>query len=112
MILFMLGMLAGTCVALGIWAWQEADEPERVYARPEVLAFANVMEAKLKENDFKGGWQGENNQWIVEKLAEEVGELKDELAKDSPLASRVVAEAADVANIAMFAADNNGVLVS
>jgi hypothetical protein len=72
--------------------------------RPEVLAFAQAMEAKLKENDHKGGWKACTPPWLMERLREEVHE------PGSAVPERVLGEAADVANFAMFIADVCGAL--
>lgn len=109
MMLFMLGMLAGTCLALGVWCWQEAGEPERVYARPQVLAFARLMEETLKRNDFKGGWEECDLNWTRAKLREEVSEFVAEL--DEPLVPNLlIGEATDVANVMLITLDNQGLL--
>ncbi len=74
--------------------------------RPEVVAFAQAMEQKLRENDYKGGWKECSTQELFKHLEEEVGELKTcvesiyDFSKEETLG-----EAADVANIAMMLAD-------
>lgn len=104
----LLGMLGGVVLALVWWGIEENGEPERIYVRPEVLSFAVLMEETLQANDHKGGWQNETNEWLLNKLDEEVAELKAEL--DETVHPELLgSEAADVANLAMFIADNNGV---
>lgn len=95
--------------------------------RPEVRAFAHVMERVLKENDHKGGWQQETHEFLLSKFNEEVGEVKavaDLLARLEMLPDVVHAiggrdtmerlrmhllrELADVANVCMMLADNFG----
>lgn len=77
--------------------------------RPEVLAFAKVMEQKLRENEHKGGWRNDSTWALLARLREEVGEMYDVLS--SPIDPVVVGrEAADVANFAMMIADNAGAL--
>jgi hypothetical protein len=88
--------------------------------RPEVAAFARLMEAKLRENDHKGGWDQESKHWLLGRLKEETSELDDALndwccAKTGSQGEReatvvVGAEAADVANFAMMIADRCGSL--
>jgi hypothetical protein len=43
--------------------------------RPEVVAFAEIMERELRANDFKGGWKEESPDDLLEHLEEEVREL-------------------------------------
>lgn len=85
--------------------------------RPEVVAFANLMERQLRANDHKPGWTGENPWPLLDRLYEEANELRDELqpgSRTDALAWRVRlgAEAADVANFAMMIADVCGALPS
>ena len=40
--------------------------------RPEVKRFAELMEAKLKENDFKGGWRDDSHGELFRKLDTQV----------------------------------------
>jgi regulator of replication initiation timing len=96
------------------------------HVRPVVLWFACEMERQLKANDRKGGWSDCTDGYLLAKLDEEVGEVKeavqavhDDLAYKAMsfgergdrgglagLIERVINEAADVANIAMMVADN------
>ena len=79
--------------------------------RPSVLRFARVMEARLRANDHKGGWEHEMPQGLIERAREEVRELDD--AVDAVRARGVGDgrdegvwwEAADVAAFAMMAAE-------
>lgn len=68
--------------------------------RGEVTWFAQQMEAKLRENDWKGGWKDCRIQYLFEKLDEEVHELSVCISNEE-----VIKEAADVANVAMMIAD-------
>jgi hypothetical protein len=85
-------------------------------ARREVLAFANCMELKLRRNDHKGGWELEGLRDLLRRLREEVDELEAAirvLPNHGSMPNRVardtiVAEAADIANLAMMIADNVG----
>lgn len=78
--------------------------------RPVVLAFAHLMEAKLRENEWKGGWQKCSPESLLARVREETDELAEAIGPGSrtdvglwrPL---VANEAADVANMAMMVAD-------
>ena len=86
--------------------------------RLRVAVFARLMEAKLRENDHKGGWQNDGTEDLIKRLREEVCEL-EALTETSgawcsspPFAAlppeerlRIAREAADVANFAMMIAD-------
>ncbi len=74
--------------------------------RPEVLKFAGIMEGKLKQNDYKGGWLGCDILELLFSLEEEVRELKRAIRDGGDLGE----EAADVANYAMMIADKAGAL--
>lgn len=91
--------------------------------RPEVVAFANLMEAKLRENDHKGGWKTEDAEDLFGRLGAECVELSEAIglwriqddwrsaALHLPACRKNVArEAADVANFAMMIADVCGAL--
>jgi hypothetical protein len=89
--------------------------------RPEVRAFADLMEAKLRENDHKGGWANGHPCHLFDRLKEEAGELGLVIYHGVPSARRerltvppdplkVGREAADVANFAMMIADVCGAL--
>lgn len=92
--------------------------------RPEVLAFAQAMEAKLRENDHKGGWKNDDPRALLRRLREETDELdpavtayearrRERPGDDDHVAEasrRVLREAADVANFAMMIADVCGAL--
>jgi NTP pyrophosphatase (non-canonical NTP hydrolase) len=77
--------------------------------RPEVIAFADAMEAKLRVNDYKGGWKHSPTAWLIARLIQEVGELAVSIAGDFD--EDVLYEAADVANFAMMIVDRNGLLL-
>ena len=72
--------------------------------RPAVIAFANALEAKLKVNDYKGGWADCSNEYLMDRLEGEVRELN--FAVDRQTAERIRAECVDVANYAMMVFDN------
>lgn len=93
-----------------------------VSIRSEVKAFASHMEAKLRENDHKGGWGDCDFGYLVKRLDEESAELRSAVSAlktalsdaDAPpelvrmVKEAVRNEAADVANFAMMIADNAG----
>lgn len=85
---------------------------EKEIALDEVLTrFRTYMSMKLTQNLSKGGpegWRYEKVSYLVERLEEEVKELKT-LLLDNPTAYEVIHEAADVANFAMMIADNIGI---
>jgi len=81
------------------------DEAARLSVRPEVLAFALLMEDRLQANDHKGGWADCADEYLLRRLQEEVNELHVAM-RDRPL--DVGEEAADVANFAMMLADVSG----
>lgn len=83
--------------------------------RPEVLAFACVMERKLRLNDHKGGWTKDHPRSLITRIIEETRELErvavGAWARSSAASSlEVVDEAADVGNFAMMVADRLGCL--
>lgn len=92
--------------------------------RPEVVAFADAMECKLRQNDYRRGWQDCPREYLLIRLSEEVGELNAAVrgricvfdavgyAYQPPRTDTVLGEAADVANFAMMLADVCGVLKS
>ena len=67
--------------------------------------FAEQMEAKLRENDHKGGWENCSLDWLVGRLYREAKELWIEVDRVVPEPERIIREAADVANFAMMIAD-------
>lgn len=73
--------------------------------RPEVVAFANAMERKLKENDHKGGWKGFSYWSLFDRVVEEIHELKQVLHDYPKNTELVLDEAADVANMVMMVVD-------
>lgn len=81
--------------------------------RPQVRAFADLMEAQLRANDHKGGWENEDPLDLMDRLYEEAQELFDELpaaTATTDWSARVGREAADVSNFAMMIADVCGAL--
>lgn len=96
--------------------------------RPEVVAFATAMEARLRHHDDSRGargWSECDPTWLLQRLRQEVDELEKALvARHSRCACReamcmhslfehpesVGHEAADVGNFAMMIADVRGEL--
>lgn len=73
--------------------------------RPVVMAFAEIMEEKLLENEIKGGWADCSPGFLLGRLDDEVLELIAECRRPDRDPKRIVREAADVANFAMMVAD-------
>jgi len=75
--------------------------------RPEVYKFAKAMEAKLKANDYKGGWMTMTPGEVIRRLKEEVEEMCEAAIMHE---GGVLEEAADVANFALIFAQLAGEL--
>lgn len=90
--------------AIDAWNRRGARGPR---LSPEVLSFAQLMQIKLDENSHKGGWDQCHIGYLMQRLEEEMGELKDALS-DANEGEEVGLEAADVANFAMMIADRTG----
>lgn len=71
--------------------------------RPEVVWFASAMEQKLRANDHKRHWRDMSIQYLSMRLTQERKELYAAIASGD--ATKVLNEAADVANFAMMVAD-------
>ena len=71
--------------------------------RAEVVMLACAMEARLRANEYKGGWKEMRAGWLLNLLRVEVEELCEALDTRGP--AEVWHEAADVANFAMMIAD-------
>lgn len=87
--------------------------------RPEVLAFALLMERELRANAAKGGWRGDDAVILAQRSVQEAKELVGAVValdqKPNPrlaqsLVPNIAEEAADTANMAMMAADVCGAL--
>ncbi len=78
------------------------------YLRPEVLAFAHLMEQQLRANDHKPGWKNDRPKPLVDRLREETEELIVAILDHGP--EQIGKEAADVANFALMIADVCGCL--
>jgi hypothetical protein len=74
--------------------------------RPELAAFANVMETRLRENADRGDWRTLNFYYLVAALTANIGQLIRSYQVDKP--DIVLRSAADTANYAMMIADLYG----
>ena len=72
--------------------------------RPILQAFADAMEATLKANDHKSGWESLSYEDLIERMRKEVDELEDCTVYRRMRVEKVTREATDVANYAMFIA--------
>jgi len=77
--------------------------------RPEVRRFSEVMERRLRENDYKGGWKDCDYSYLTRRLQEEIDELH--IAIQCKSLDLIPEESADVANFAMMIADVYGNLM-
>lgn len=85
----------------------------RMRKRKAVNWFSTVMELTLQRKDpqYPNGWESDSLELLTTRLLEEVGELKEALSHhsgpDTPPGQRhnIIAEASDVANLAMMIAD-------
>jgi NTP pyrophosphatase (non-canonical NTP hydrolase) len=69
-----------------------------------VFEFAGAMSKELERNSHKGGWSRETYGYLLNRLKQEVAELRRAVrGRESP--ESVLSEAADVANFAMMIAD-------
>ena len=80
--------------------------------RPEVLAFAFIMEKQMRAHDAKHNF---DNAWLEKSPFDLFIRIFDECAElgralNTPMYLGVDGEAADVANFAMMVADNVGLL--
>lgn len=108
--------------------WTPAEDPAEIVIdlinhyedapqawRPEVRAFADLMERQLRANDHKPGWDHDVAEDLLLRLRQETQELAEAIAPGSRTTTKawrqqVGTEAADVANFAMMIADVCGAL--
>lgn len=93
----------------------QAPAPGAVAWRPEVVAFADAMERKLRANDWKGTWKHDAPGALMDRVHEELTEFRDELFTRGPRDTdahkvALLNEAADVANMLMMVVDTSGAL--
>jgi hypothetical protein len=86
-------------------------------ARPQIIAFALAMEERLKAHDERGrrGWHGMPSSYLLQLLRQETYALQEQcdvLELEAQIAdpAAVLDRAANLANFAMFLADNAGAL--
>lgn len=73
--------------------------------RPEVAAFAELMELTLRRNDHKPSWRADSAGQLLARLHDEVSELSACVECCAAHDLSAVSEAVDVANFAMMIAD-------
>jgi len=78
--------------------------------RAELVAFAKVMESRLRENASQGDWRTFNFYYLVACLAANLGHMVRAYQSDKPDA--ILKSAADTANYAMMISDLHGGLVA
>ena len=71
--------------------------------RPELAAFARVMESRLKENAHRGDWRSYNFYYLAACLAANLGHMIRAYQADKP--ESIPKSAADTANYAMMISD-------
>lgn len=79
--------------------------------RVEVLEFALIMEEKLKENDYKGGWKDCETGNLLSMACDEIKEVAPAVSTMNKSTTNknindVQKECADVANFMMMISDN------
>lgn len=81
-------------------------------AIPVVNKFAAAMMERLSANKHKAGWAGMGASALLKRLYQEAAELTVAVHEHPEDRELIRKEAADVANFAMFIADNLGDLQS
>lgn len=76
--------------------------------RREVREFAFDMEALLKENDHRGGWDSSSEAYLWVQIQKNLHGLDKELSKDDRDKHEITIRCANIANFAMMIADNEG----
>ena len=77
---------------------------ETLKLRPEVAAFAQLMEKELRANDHKGGWKNENIGELFAHFQDEVREFTEAFHTGAQV-DILQEEGADVANMLMMVLD-------
>lgn len=72
--------------------------------RPEVKKFAIAMEKRLRENDFKGGWNEEKPEYFVNKIIKHLRRLNNDVIYIDLHYSKI--ECINVSNYCMMLYDN------
>lgn len=78
--------------------------------RPEVEAFAQLMEYKLQQNEWKGTWKYDSAYSLNERVKEEMQEFQCAMQRYPTKDKDIAYEAADVTNMLMMVLDVKGVL--
>jgi hypothetical protein len=78
--------------------------------RPELAAFARLMESRPKENAHRGDWRTFNFYFLASSLAANLGHMVRAFQADK--ADAVLKSAADTANYAMMISDLYGNLAA
>lgn len=69
----------------------------------EMKMFTDAMKTKLAANQHKGKWEGVNLEELLQRIVDEVDELRQAIKGGNAI--EIMLEAADIANFAMMAAD-------
>jgi len=73
--------------------------------RKEIKWFASEMEKVLARNDYKGGWEFEDYDYLFDRLHDEWIELRKELRRKNKSNENILKECVDIANFSMMIAD-------
>lgn len=73
--------------------------------RKQVEWFAEQMEKTLQRNDRKGGWDECDYEYLIQRLEEEVEELRELEGNPDVKGNDIIRECTDIANFAMMIAD-------
>lgn len=76
----------------------------KIHHRKSLSLFSNAMENKLRQNDWKGGWEQLSVSYLIKRLSDEVEELKSAIKTND--IKQISLESVDVANFAMMIFDN------
>lgn len=78
----------------------------RSKTRKDVTAFAEAMESVLKEHDDRQGWENEHYDYLIDRLYDEIVELKKAIRKRNSNSvlhdNDIMHELVDVANFCMM----------
>ena len=83
-------------------------QSELNYLRPEVLAFALIMEKELRKHDDRPGWKDDTAHSLIRRIMEETEQLYTSVNFCIDTPEQIASNAADVANMAMMVADVRG----
>ncbi len=78
--------------------------------RPEVLAFAQNMEARLRQNDHRGGWEECSDMYLLSGALKNMHTVTGALS-DAHTPRMIELHTADAANFLMMLVDNHGLLL-